>query len=562
MTLASDGSSSVSEVDTFGWDTAYIASYRVVNDSIRLSRSYPTAFAYTDNAGIQISGVWALWQLTPGGGGGDVQMACTVTSGSISLGTTTGDLAGATVIIEVNLEKVAAAEHVDDPTGKPGTGTTHNLVVKTTGSNGAPAVSVLGRSTYPALTDALLLDVVNTTMAGYFNANIDDFNHTFAVMDINVIADQDGFQWIKPTDFSYAVAQPSANPTIDNCAFGVISMVENHPIQPFQEQAIDSRALANLPAGANAAFVISEQMVAQNILLNGAVSAIQGSSAADFDFSSDGKSVTNNKSLTWGNFQTSNGIISPVITTGNFILRADDTYVYVEISEATYEPSEGITVEMNLTQKFTFSTVQREDGGYVFIPDITGLGSPDVKTNVSLSKGLQITHLITGIVAGVAGLLVAASGIGALIAESADVAVDAAAESAEVAIDGAQADAIADANPAELAEENQEGADNADEGAENPADPAQVQEGGIFTSMRFRIALGIISACAGLTAGGIGVAKYIVSKDYDEIPSFDDFAANCLGASVWPQVTGYTLLGAGFQQSLVLGIQMVTAPEA
>lgn len=546
------------EVDTLGWDTAYIASYRVVNQAITAQKSHPTAFDHTDTAGIRVQGQWKTWQLAPasGAGGGSVHMACTATSGSITLGQETGDLTDAVIMIEVTLADIVSHTSAGDPTAKPGSGKPRKLVVNTNATGNGTAVTVLTSSTYPKLTSPLLLDLILGAMSNYFNAHIGDFTHTFAIMDINEAADTEGFQWLKPTAYSYAVAEPARGGTLDNCAFGLTAMVDGNPIDPHQEQGIDTRALSGLPDGANSAFVISEQMVAKHMLLNGAISCLQGTTAADFTFSSDGKSVVNNKSVLWGHFKTDNGTISPRIDTGNFVLRADDTYVYVEISEATYSPSAGITVQMNLTQKFTFKLVQRTDNKYVFIPDITGLGSPDVKVNVSLSKELQITQLITGIVAAVAGVLVAVSGIGALLAAEADVAVDAGANAADIAVDGAAADAVAEANPVELNAANGAGAADADAGVAAGAD--QVQQGGVFTSLRFRVAVGTIGALAGLTTGGIAIAKYVVSGDYTNIPAFDDFAANCLGASKWPNTATYELKGAAFRQSLVLATHLQT----
>jgi hypothetical protein len=42
--------------------------------------------------------------------------------------------------------------------------------------------------------------------------------------------------------------------------------------------------------------------------------------------------------------------------------------------------------------------------------------------------------------------------------------------------------------------------------------------------------------------------------EYNDIPAFDTFAANCLGASVWPGLTDYKLISAGFRSSLVLAL--------
>lgn len=542
-------------VSTFGWDTAYVASFPVVNQAILKQKSYPTTFKYTDEVGITISGNWTSWQLTPGGAGGDVQMICKVESGSATGDGQDGDLSGSEVVIQVNLQTVAAEDPINDPTAKTGTGKSKKLVVKTSGTGQDPAVSIIS-SSYPKVTSKLLQDLLDSVLKDYFNANIGEFNHVFAVMNLNEVADQDGFQWLKPTAFQYAVASPEDG-SIENSAFGLIAMVKNNPIQPSMQQAVDVRALLNLPTGSNSAFVISETMVAQNMLLRGAISTIQGSSSSDFGFSSDGLSVVNVKDVVWGNFKTeSNGVISPTISANNFVMRADDTYIYLEIADAEYETSPGVTVHMNLTQKFTYNTVQAKNGNYVFVPDTAGFGNPSITANVSLSEGLQITQIVTGAVAAVAGLLVVASGIAAAVSASADVAVDAAANAANIAMDAEDIAAAAAENAEAVAEENEAGAAAADAGAAAPADAAQVQNCGIFASSQFRLATGLTGAIAGAVSGSIGIAKAVTEMNYDEIPAFNAFAENCMGASVWPGLSNYQLIGATFRSSLVIALSM------
>ncbi|WP_296943294.1 TULIP family P47-like protein [uncultured Massilia sp.] len=540
-------------VSTFGWDTAYIASFPVVNKAILAQKSYPDSFEFKDVTGITIQGKWKSWQLCPGGSGPDVQMQCIVETGTASGDGQSGVLDTASVVIQVNLQTVAAKDPVNDPTAKS-SGTAQSLVVATSGKGLDPAVSIIS-SHYPDVISQLLQDVLDTVFKNYFNASIGQFNHVFAVMNLNEVADKDGFQWIKPTAFQYAVASPEDG-SIENSAFGLIAMVQNNPIQPTMQQAVDVRALLNLPGNANSAFVISESMVAQNMLLGGAVATIQGSRASDFGFSTDGLSVTNVNDLVWGNFQTEHGVISPRIAKNNFTLRADDTYIYLEITNANYETSPGVTVHMNLTQKFTYSTVQAKNGNYVFIPDIKGFGNPTVTSNVSLSEGLQIAEIVMGAVAAVAGVLCAASAIGSALSAAADVAVDAGENTANIVLDAEEVETAAAENPEALAEENDAGADNADEGAEDPEDAAQVQKSGIFTSSKFRLAVGLTGAIAGAGSGAIGIAKAITAMDYDKIPAFDTFAANCIGASVWPGLADYKLVNASFRSSLVIGLAM------
>ena len=528
----------------------------MVNNAILKQKSYPAAFQFTDpDTQITLSGKWTSWQLAPDGAGQNVQLQCTVTSGTASGLGQTGDLTGTSLVIQVNLKKVAATDPVNDPTAKGGS--SQALVVDAAGQGLDPAVSVIS-SSYPKVTSALLKDVLDTIFKNYFNANIGSFNHVFAVMNLNGVADTDGFQWLKPTAYQYAVASPEDR-SMERIAFGLIAMVQGHPIEPFMQQAVDVRALVNLPAGANSAFVVSETMVAQNMLLRGAVATIQGSKATDFKFSPDGRSVVNANDILWGNFQTKNGVISPRIKKENFVLRADDTYVYVEISNAEYSPSAGVTVHMNLTQKFSYSTVKAQNGNYVFIPDISSFGKPSITANVSLSEGLQITEIILGAVAAIAGLLVIASGIGEALAAGAEVVTDEAANTGSMVLDSETITEIADENTPLIKEENISGGEDVDDSLEEPDNPAVVQKGGIFTSSQFRLCAGLTGAISGAISGSIGIAKAVADMDYNKIPAFDTFAANCMGASVWPGLADYKLIGASFRSSLVIALALDAA---
>ena len=354
-----------------------------------------------------------------------------------------------------------------------------------------------------------------------------------------------GFSGFCPTAFQYAVASPE-KATLENSAFGLIAMVDGNTISPYQQQAVDSRALDQLSPGANSAFVISESMVAQHMLMQGAIATIQGSSAGDFSLSSDGLSVVNNRDVVWGKFKTDHGDISPTIKKGNFTLRADDTYVLVEIVDAEYENSPGVTVHMNLTQKFTYKTVQKKNGEYIFIPDIKGLGQPQVSATVSVSKGLQITEIVTGAVAALAGLVAVGAGAAGALADGAEVAVDEAAGVAEIGFDN-----ISEASTADTIEEAM---GDAAEGLLAGDDAAQ--GGGVCAITLVRNIAGITAAVTGAISGSIAVAKAITELNYDDIPAFNDFASNCLAGTAWPATKGYTLKSASFRSSLVLNMAL------
>lgn len=558
-------SNSENSISTFGWDTVYVAPYTVVNHAIQVQQSFPNSFNYTDEpTGMILRGTWSLWQICVGGSGKNIQMECLVKSGTVTYGGQGYSLDNSRLIIQVNLKDVAAEDPVNSsiaPGGYPRT-----LVVDPEAhSSNDPAVAVLNGQ-YPAEITGLLRSALNQVFANYFNSHIQDFNHTFAVMDLSTVANKDSFQWIRPTAFQYAVASPE-DATLDNSAFGLIAMVDGNTISPYQQQAVDSRALQQLSPGANSAFVISQDIVTKHILMQGAIATIQGSSAQDFSISSDGLSIVNSRDIVWGKFKTDHGNIAPTIKKGNFTLRIDEAYVLVEIIDAEYENSPGVTVRMNLTQQFTYRTIQKKNGEYIFIPDVRGLGEPHVSATVSLSKALQITEVAIGAIAILASLVSGGAAIAGRLLASADVVVDEAANEASIEMGEIEnieeeSEGYVDIDLEEPAEQTLESEEAVQQAARSVSEGTQgIQSGGVCTINTVRNVMGVTAAISGMVSGGIAAAKAITEMNYDNIPAFNEFAANCLAGTAWPATTGYRLKSASFRGSLVLNMELMLDQE-
>lgn len=550
-------------VDTYHWDTVYVASFDVLNAAIRKSGSFPSAFNYTDTAtGVAIKGAWSDWALSLEGSGSLVQMKTTIANGSATGLGETADLSAGTLTIQFELEQVLdTGTSVTDPTAKPGTGRPKAQRFPQTASgnaDGSQTVTVVGKS-FPNLDPArspVLNDILQTIFQNYFNAHLGDIKATFHLMMINEVADKDGFQWVKPSAIGYAVGGPSRGGTLSNTAFGVLAMTDGGTIGPLQEQSVDIAALVGLANGANSAFVISPEKVTKHMLLKGAVTTIQGSRESDFSISDSGLNIVNKNDLTWGNFQTKDGVISPRIKAGNFLMRMDGDHIHLEISNASYSPSAGITVYMNLEQDFGFSTVKRDDGKYIFIPDTKSFGNPNIHSNVEVSKGLKIAEIVIGVVGGIAAL---AGGISAVADVLTSAAATAVVSETEATVD-ITADAIesasSDLSDEEWEEINLDSSEDADEGVGDPLNADQVQKGSFLKSTQFRAYCGFTAAIAGVTAAGMAVAGPVTSLEYGKIPAFDDFAANVLGASRFPVLENYQLLGASLRTSLVASIKL------
>ncbi|CAO5026274.1 TULIP family P47-like protein [Microcystis wesenbergii] len=544
-------------VNTFGWNTVYAASVPVVNNAIVTQKSFPTSFDYPDNVGVHIKGNWKSWQLISGGSGSNVQMKCIVDSGTISgLGQPDGDLKDASLIIQVKLQKIADASlNFTDTTAKPDTGTANAIKVNTQAIGDDPVVSVLQSSQYPNVSVELFKDLLGSVFGHYFNANISSFSHVFSVMMLNQQAAKDDFAWLKPTDLSYAVGS-TEDDDLSKAVFATLCLTDGATISGGMQQAVDISALQGLPPDANSSFVISPEKVTQHMLFKGAVATIQGSKDSDFTIGSDQVSIRNVNKITWGNFQTDNGVISPTINVGNFTMTLQDDHILLEIVNAEYEPSAGITVHLTLTQKFGFKTVKRDsDGKYVFIPDTSSFGSPHIVTAVSISEGLKILEITLAVVGAVAGLAAGASGIGALIAKGATVAAEGAAASAEISAEVVE-EAIESASEESIEAAENEAALSVDEGISGVEGAAQVQKGSFLLTGQFRAYCGLAAAIAGVSSAGIAVAKFVTEEDYDKVPAFNDFAANCLGTTKWPATNNAELVSVDLRNSLVMGIKL------
>jgi len=540
-------------VDTLGWDTVFAASYNTVNEAIESKHTYPTNFNYVeDGTGIIINGTWKSWKLTPGGSGGSVKMECIVESGIVEgLNQPIGDLSSSSLIIRVRLKSLKSDKDTfKDPTAKVGTGEANILMINTESTAANLAVVVSQDSKYPNIKSELFQNSLDGIFAKYFNEHISEFNHVFSIMMLNEEADNGDFAWLKPTTFSYAVGGPKDG-TIDEHVFGVLSMTGGENISLKQQQSIDISCLQNLPKGSNSAFVISAERVVEHMLLSGAVATIQGSKKEDFEISADGISISNVKDMIWNKFEIDKGnVIEPTLDKGSFTMSMQSDHISLEIVGAHYEVSHGITVKMNLTQKFTYQTIKCDNGNYVFIPDTSKFTDAKINSTVEVAEWIDITKIITTTVSIIAYIICGLGSIAEACAEKA-VITKKRVRAASVIMDLSELFS----EESEINSINGISAISIDESFN--AVNRVVQKGGILANTKLRNAIGIIAALAALPAITIDIATMIINKDYENIPPFNNFASNCLGVMKWPGMKDAELISADIRQSLVIATKLV-----
>jgi hypothetical protein len=547
----------VSKIDLLGWDTVFAISYEQANQAIQRAKSTPESFKYTDpSTQVAISGNWDSWQITTGGDGKNLQLNCPVKQGTVAFGSDSEDLSGSNLHIQITLKKLEdEAARFDDPTAQKGTGTPTKIIPQTAGTDSDPAVSVIS-SNFPKVQNGLLKMALPQIFQKFLTAHLEEFNHTFSVLIINEDADKRDYNWLKPTSVSYACAD-SSDKSLNESVFAVLCMTQNNPVGANQH-GIDNRILQNLPKDANSAFGISDTQVMRHIFAPGAVAVIQGSKPQDFHITNDNLTILNQSNITWGNFKLDDGnVVRPVIGAKRFQMTLQAGEVLVQITDATFDwPSwhgpGRIEVNLTLNQYFQFDLKPNGKGGYVFVPK-KGAGTKNMTASVTVSKGVKIFDICIGIAGSLIGGVLGGVLGGAISAGDA-VATDSATEGVVTISEDTITNAVNEADDTALQETEETAAEQGSDSIKEGSNPSYIQR--FKTALwanKWKIFGGAMGALIGAQPSMISEYMVLAAKgDLESIPPFNNFAANCIGATHWPQTKGWDLLGARLQGPLVI----------
>lgn len=267
---------------TYGWDTAFAIRLPDVNRAIARSGVSPTTFSYTPaDRSCSLDGRFGTWQVRPGGDGALVYLGIPVVKGWLDWQGTRYPMDGALATVEVKLNYLPP-----DPTDDTSRGTPHRLVVRTADPAGEPVASV----TNLALPGDGPGFIPRALMAGgleeWLNANLAEFSHVFAVVDLNRIVDREQFRWLAPTSTSYAYVNGADE---ESSHLGVLCMTGHRDPGELAPQ-ISSRAI---PTGSRSGFLISADRLLQDMIRPALPHAFPGATDADFAMSPDGTAVVN-----------------------------------------------------------------------------------------------------------------------------------------------------------------------------------------------------------------------------------------------------------------------------
>jgi len=537
----------MTDISTSGWDVVSVTDLDTINKIINTDKLYPADFSVADgDAGddVNVSGKWGAWTVTSNASGAKVNIRCEITEGTVLYGDSTYDLNGSDgnsfVEIELSLkgisvepEKWASGDDVVVDSTR-----CYQLMADT------DSTVIIADYAFTGIGSRLLLLLLPELMKEWFNSNISAFKQIFSVILTGLEAGNSDFQWLYPSAYSYAV-----NSSIDGSTtgFGVLTLIDGKADTDGLQQSVDIQALNLVKTfGANLALVVSKAMFVKHMLLKAAVSVVKGASENDFTISDTGLSLTNNREMTWQDFDDGNGnTFSPTLPANSFILDLQSDFIHLSIMGAHYRPKTGVTAYMSVEQNFRYKVEKNASGQPVFVPDERGLGDAQVSCSCKFDSWVNTLEITLDIIAGLAGLFsLGTTMAGWLVARaSATVAEVAAEEMTVFSLEG-------------FDEALEEGVVTQEEVAAEAADViagTTSRAPTLFNVAKVSTALTMVLTVAALTPE---IMKKIYNADYSDVPSFHDFARSITGTSVWPNIKNTELKSASLADSFVIGLEL------
>lgn len=284
----------MSVADTFGFDTVFAIPVVQVNQEIIRRKSSPKTMDYKSQDGLaSVSGTFGDWQICRGGDGPNIQLQLPISSltATVPVGKkqVTATCDQLTAVIQIKLQYL---DH-ENPQSNGGTPLPQKkLVVRDTSEDTSDPVATvlpLNLSQSKATSSVGFVspaDVLQGVIEDWCNANLSDFGHIFAIVDINEQIDHGQFAFCKPriTDYAYINRD-----SLDDSILGVLCMTASSDDPKPNIQQISEFAI---PDGAKSGFLISPKRVLSDLMLPYFEHVWPGCSTGDFEFVEDGLALS------------------------------------------------------------------------------------------------------------------------------------------------------------------------------------------------------------------------------------------------------------------------------
>ncbi|MEZ0092565.1 TULIP family P47-like protein [Streptacidiphilus sp. EB129] len=377
--------------NTNGWDTVYVIALPDVNNAIAVKKASPTSWSASIPASlfspaISATGTFATWSLATGGSGSIVRMHIPFTA-AITAGTTQLQVNGGIAYVEVKLA------YIPQP---PSAGTTpNNLKVRTTGGSPDDPVVTVSSVTYtPGPVDPSLVNVLEQLLGQWFNANLQEFQHVFATVNLGVNEAAGAFSWLSPTETNYAYID---NADITKALLGVLSMTDSRS----DEGAVQEIAAGAIPAGARASFNMSLERFMTKMVLPSIPAEFPKAPTGTFVLGNNDTQIAATSSFDLDPVNIAGVNYTPNVTSYTMTLTGStlETYLYVHTpispgidsyAEITYYTGMQLATKADGTQSLTWVQLQ----------------NPLEHTWYTVAPWVQITEAVADVVLAVIGAVI------------------------------------------------------------------------------------------------------------------------------------------------------------
>ncbi|MGY2049228.1 TULIP family P47-like protein [Methylobacterium sp. JK268] len=392
------------ETTTLGWDTTFAIRLPDVNKALTKSGKYPLDFEIMvdpdENYGVK--GTFGSWQLARGGSGGILFMVIPIAAGTMTSGTKTYSMNGAKVYISIKLKYLSAvAPKAENPIQE----TLDLHADDQSRSEEDPAV-VIQNMTFPdpkpsVFTQALMKEAMQT----WFLKNLSRFSHVFASVNVNEIAAEGDFQWLKPTCTSYAYFEPvDPKAPEEDCVFGVLNMTTNTSPEGLSKQLAPN----SIPKGQRSGLNISMSRFLNNVVLPGLYKGFEGATTASFKVTANNQMIVNTGPLKMAPVRSGLIDYTPYVQIFELQVVGDEVQIHTRTS---IDISPGIVAWVDTISYQKIVLIDKPDGTQTL--DFKQSKDPVRNQWIEKETWVTVTEIIVSIVgavaAGVAGRIITAT---------------------------------------------------------------------------------------------------------------------------------------------------------
>jgi len=238
----------------------------------------------------------------------------------------------------------------------------------------------------------------------WFLKNLSTFSYVFATVNLNEIAAQGEFQWLKPTYTSYAYFEPEdPKASEDDCVFGVLNMTTNSSPDSLSKQL----APYSIPAGQRSGLNISMGRFLGNVILPGLYKGFDGATTSNFKVSSDNQMIVNVGSLKMAPVRSGLIDYTPYVQIFELQVKGEEIQIHTRTS---IDISPGIVAWVDTITYQKIVLINKPDGTQTL--DFKESRVPVRNQWIEKETWVTITEIIVAIVgavaAGVAGRIITA----------------------------------------------------------------------------------------------------------------------------------------------------------